>query len=460
MATQVAVASLQDSLRGKVIEPRDEAYESARRVHNAMIDRRPRLIAQCVDAADVMAAIRFGRESDLRVAVRGGGHSPAGFAVCDDGLVIDLSRMRGVRVDPGAGTVRVAGGALWGDVDHAGHPFGLAVPAGIISTTGVGGLTLGGGHGYLTRKYGLTIDNLLEADLVLADGRQVTASAEQHPDLFWAIRGGGGNFGIVTSFLFRAQPVGVVPMGITAWGLDQATEVLQWYREFIPAAPDDVYGWIGFATVPPAPAFPVEAHGRKVCVAVWCYLGKPEKAERALAPALSIGPPLLSALQRVPFPKVQSQFDALAPAGLQGYWRGQFLTDLPDEAIAVHLEFAAELPTPLTLAHLYPVDGAAGRVAPDATPFSFREAKWSMVIAGLDPDPANAERITSWTKSYWEALRPYSASAAYVNFMMDEGADRVKATYRGNYARLAAVKAEYDPDNTFRVNQNIPPKAP
>jgi FAD/FMN-containing dehydrogenase len=460
MVTEAAVTALRDSLRGEVLEPNDEGYDAARKVHNGMIDRRPRLIAQCVDSSDVAAAVRFGREHDLPLAVRGGGHSPAGFGVCDDGLVIDLSRMRGVRVDPGSGTVRVAGGAVWGDVDHATHPFGLAVPAGVISTTGVGGLTLGGGHGNLTRKYGLTIDNLLEADVVLADGRQVTASAEEHPDLFWAIRGGGGNFGVVASFLFQGQPVETVFAGLTAWGLDHATEVLQWYREFQPNAPDDLYAWIGLVRVPPAPTIPTEFHGRPVCVARWCCLGPAAAAERALTPALGLGPPLLSEVGQVPFPKVQNEFDALAPAGIQGYWRAQFVSDLPDEAIATHLKFAGDVPTPLSAMRLFPVDGAAGRVAPEATAFSFREAKWSMIIDGLNPDPADAERLASWTKSYWEAVRPYSASAAYVNFLMDEGADRVKATYRDNYGRLQAIKGTYDPDNTFRLNQNIPPGSP
>jgi FAD/FMN-containing dehydrogenase len=365
--------------------------------------------------------------------------------------------MRGTRVDPAARTVRVAGGCTWGDVDHATHAFGLATVSGIISTTGVGGLTLGGGHGHLTRKYGLTIDNLLAADVVLADGRFVTASADEHPDLFWALRGGGGNFGVVTSFLFRLHPVSTVLAGPTLWPLERAADVMRWYREFVPAAPEDLNGFFAFLVVPPAPPFPEELHKRKMCGVVWCYTGPAEDADRVFQPIQEFGPPALHGVQAMPYPALQSAFDALYPPGLQWYWRGDFVSELSDAAIALHVEYGSQLPTLHSTMHLYPIDGAVHRVARSETAFSYRDTTWSEVIVGVDPDPANRQRITTWTKDYWEALHPYSDGGAYVNFMMDESQDRVRATYRENYDRLVGVKNTYDPTNFFRCNQNIKP---
>jgi FAD/FMN-containing dehydrogenase len=453
------VGAFKASLRGAVITPEDDRYEQARRVYNAMIDRHPRLVAQCADVADVIAAVSFARDHGLLLAVRGGGHNGAGLGTCDDGLVLDLAHMNGVRVDADARTVRAEGGCTQDNVSHAAAAFGLAVPVGVVSTTGIGGLTLGGGHGYLTRKYGLTIDNLLEADIVLADGRLVTASADKNEDLFWALRGGGGNFGVVTSFLFRAHPVQTIVGGLMLWDLPQAVEIMQWYRQFLPAAPDDIYGFLALMNVPPAPAFPGDLHGRPVCGVVWCHLGPPEQAQRDLDSVRRAHPPLFEHVGPLPLTALLSMFDPLVPPGLQWYWRGDFFTELPDAAIAQHLQYASRLPTPLSLMHLYPVDGQAGRVDPGATAFSHREAKWSMVIDGVDPDPANAAKITAWTKDYWNALHPYSTGGAYVNFMMNEGLDRIQATYRDNYPRLAAVKAKYDPKNLFRVNQNIRPQS-
>jgi FAD/FMN-containing dehydrogenase len=452
------VAAFKASLRGAVITPEDEAYEQTRRVYNAMIDRHPRLIAQCADVADVSATVNFAREHNLRLAVRGGGHNGAGFGTCDEGLVLDLARMKGIRVDADNRTVRAEGGCKQGDVSHAAAAFGLAVPVGVVSTTGIGGLTLGGGHGYLTRKYGLTIDNLLEADVVLADGRFVTASADQNEDLFWALRGGGGNFGVVTSFLYRAHPVETIIGGLMAWDLPQAREIMEWYREFLPAAPDDVYAFLALMNVPPAPMFPEDLHGRPVCGVIWCHLGPPAQAAKDLDAVRRAHPPLFQQVGPMPLTALQSMLDPLVPPGLQWYWRGDFFTELPDKAIEQHLHYASRIPTPLSLMHLYPVDGQANRVDPGATAFRYREAKWSMVIDGIDPDPANAEKITRWTKDYWNALHPYSAGGAYVNFMMEESTDRVKATYRDNYPRLAALKAKYDLTNLFRVNQNIKPQ--
>ncbi len=456
--TPEAVVAFAANLRGDLIRAGDDAYDDARKLYNAMIDKRPAFIARCQDVTDVMTAIAFAREVGLPLAVRGGGHNGGGLGSVDDGLVIDLAAMDGVRVDPEARTVRVEGGATWGKVDHAAHAFGLAVPSGIISTTGVGGLTLGGGLGHLTRRHGLTIDNLLEVDVVLADGRLVTANEHEHRDLFWAVRGGGGNFGVVTSFLFRAHPVETVVGGPTLWSLDDAADVLRWYRDFIRAAPRDLTGFFAFLTVPPAPPFPEHLHRRKVCGIVWCYSGPSERADEVFAPVAAFGTPLLHGVHPMPFPALQSAFDALHPAGLQWYWRADFFDELSDEAIAAHVEHAAQLPTMLSTMHLYPIDGAAHDVADDATPWSYRDANWAQVIVGIDPDPAMAEPLADWAKAYWAALHPHSSGGAYVNFMMDEGQERVRATYRDNYPRLARIKATYDPENLFRVNQNIEPK--
>ena len=459
MLSQGSLDSLKASLRGPLIEPGDAAYETARKVYNGMIDRRPRLIARCADVSDVITALRFGRENSLLTAVRGGGHNAGGLGSCDDGLVIDLSLMRYTRVDPAARTVRVGGGATWGDVDHATHAFGMATPSGIISTTGVGGLTLGGGLGHLTRKCGLSIDNLLGADVVLADGRFVTVGPEEHPDLFWAIRGGGGNFGIVTSFLFRLHPIGTVHAGPTLWELDEATEAMQWYREFITTAPDDINGFFAFLTVPPAPPFPEPLHMKKMCGVVWCYTGPADRFEEHFTPVRRFRPPALDLVGSMPYPALQVMFDGLYPPGLQWYWRADFVKQLSDEAIGQHVKDGATLPTMHSTTHLYPVNGAAHRVGKNETAWSYREATWAQVMVGVDPDPANKDRIVRWAKEYWDAVHPYSAGGAYVNFMMEEGEDRVKATYRDNYERLAAIKKTYDPTNAFRVNQNIKPAA-
>jgi FAD/FMN-containing dehydrogenase len=451
------IQSFSSALRGKLIQPGDADYDSTRKVYNAMIDRRPRMIARCADVADVIAAVNFAREQKLLLAVRGGGHNGGGLGVCDDGLVVDLSAMRSVRVDPSTRTAQVGGGATWGDVDHATHAFGLACPSGIISTTGVGGLTLGGGIGHLTRRFGLAIDNLLEADVVLADGSFVRASEKENSDLFWGIRGGGGNFGVVTSFLFRLHPVANVIGGPTLWHLEQAPEVMRWYRDFIRKAPPELNGWFAFITVPPVAPFPEALHLKKVCAVVWNYSGPESKAEDVFAPIRAFGPPALYGIHPMPYPALQSAFDPLYPPGHQWYWRADFFRELSDAAIAVHTEYAAQMPTPQSTMHMYPVDGQAHAVANDATAFSYRDANWSAVIVGVDPDPAKREVITSWTKRYWEALHPHSSGGAYVNFMMDEGQERVEATYRGNYGRLARVKQKYDPGNLFRVNQNVRP---
>jgi FAD/FMN-containing dehydrogenase len=453
-----ALAGLRSSMSGELIRPEDEGYEQSRRAYNAMIDKYPHLIARCADVADVIAVVNFARDNGLLLAVRGGGHNGAGFGVCDDGVVLDLSLMKGIRVDPDARTIRAEGGCTQGSVNHAGAAFGLAVPAGTVSTTGIGGLTLGGGHGYLTRKYGLLSDNLLEADVVLADGRLITASARQNEDLFWAIRGGGGNFGVITSFLFQAHPVGEVIAGLMLWDFERTAEMMRWYDQFLPAASEDLYGFFAILNVPPIPLFPVHLHKRTVCGVVWCHLGAREQARKDLDAVRESHPPTFEQIGPMPVTALLSLFDALLPPGLQWYWKGDFFTELSEAAIEQHVRYGAQLPTPLSLMHLYPVDGQVHRVAPDATAFNFRDARYSMVIASIDPDPANNEKMIEWARDYWNALHPYSAGGAYVNFMMEEDANRIRATYRGNYDRLAAIKAIYDPANLFRVNWNIKPQ--
>jgi hypothetical protein len=445
---------------GRLIGPEDAEYDEARKVYNAMIDKRPALIARCAAAEDVAKVVAFARERDLPLAVRGGGHNGAGLGTCDGGVVIDLSPLKEVQVDPAARTVRVAGGCTWGEVDRATNEHGLATPSGIISTTGVGGLTLGGGLGHLTRKHGLTIDNLLEAEVVLASGEPLRASADEHPDLYWAIRGGGGNFGVVTSFLFRLHEVGSVVGGPTFWPVELGAEVLSAYREFLPNAPRALNGFFAFHTVPPAPPFPEEIHLRKVCGVVWCYAGAEEDAAGEMAPLLDALPePLLHGVQPMPHATLQSAFDGLYPPGDQWYWRADFVKEIPDEAVEVHARFGAEMPTMKSTMHMYPIDGAAHDVGSSETAWSYRDARWASVFAGVDPDPVNVSVIRKWSIDYSEALHPYSAGGAYVNMMMDEGQERVRASYRDNYDRLARIKATYDPENVFRVNQNIEPKA-
>ena len=442
---------------GTLIGPSDGGYDDARAVYNAMIDRRPALIAQCTTPADVAAVIGFARQAGADIAIRGGGHNGGGLGTVENGVVIDLSPMKSIDVDAAGGSVRVGGGCTWGEVDAATHEVGMAVPCGVVGSTGVGGLTLGGGIGHLARNYGLTIDNLLEAEVVLADGSVVRASADEHPDLFWALRGGGGNFGVVTTFTFRMRPVGNVIAGPTFWAIEDSEAVLKAYREFIVAAPRELNGWFAFVTVPPVPVFPEELHGRKAAAIVWCHTGSEEQAAADMKPMLDAVEPLLHAAGPMPFPVLNGFFDPLYPKGHQWYWRADFVRELSDAAIAEHAKFGAAMPSGQSTMHLYPIDGAVHDVGSGDTAFSYRDVTWAQVIVGVDPDPAMADTLKQWTVDYFDALHPYSAGGAYVNFMMDEGQERVQATYRDNYDRLAQVKAEYDPDNTFHVNQNIRP---
>src|SRR6266705_231029 len=424
MLNENSIAEFKANLRGRLIEPGDKDYDDARKVYNGMIRKKPRMIARCADVADVIRCVNFARENDPLVSIRGGGHNAGGLGICDDGLVMDLSSIKYTRIDPTARTVTVGGGCTWGDVDHATHVFGMATPSGIISTTGVGGLTLGGGIGHLTRKCGLSIDNLLSADAVLANGKFVKANADENSDLFWALRGGGGNFGVVTAFTFKLHPIDMLYGGPMLYELSESADVMKWYRELIPAAPDDLNGFFAFLTVPPAPPFPEHLHMKKMCGVVWAYAGPAEKAEETFKPIRAFKKPALDFVGPLPQPALQTLFDPLYPPGLQWYWRADFVNELSEAAIARHIEFGSKLPTLLSTMHLYPANGA---------------------------------KVSDWARAYWEALHPYSAGGAYVNMMMDEGQERVQAAYRDNYARLAQVKARYDPHNLFHVNQNIQP---
>jgi FAD/FMN-containing dehydrogenase len=459
-ATTAGYDELAGTVRGDLITPGDPGYDQARAVYNAMIDRHPAAIVRVRDTADVISCVRFARQHGIDLAVRGGGHNAAGLGVGDDALVIDLSGLRSTTVRPVDHTVRADAGCTWGDVDHATVAFGMATPSGFLASTGVGGLTLGGGIGYLTRRFGLTVDNLLAADVVLADGTFVTASEDSHPDLFWALRGGGGNFGVVTSFTFRCHDIGehgVIIGGPVLYDAADTPQVMRWYRELMPSLPEELSGWIALLTIPPAPPFPEHLHGRTACGIVWCYTGPHDQAGQILEPVRTFGSPLLDGLQPMPFTMLQSAFDGLYPAGLQWYWKADFFDEISDPAIDVHVKYGAQLPSGHSTMHLYPIDGAASRVPPNATPFAYRDGGWAGVIVGVDPDPANAGAISRWAQDYWRELHPTSSGGGYINFMMDEGQDRIRASYRGNYDRLARVKRRYDPDNFFHINQNIEP---
>ena len=445
------------AVRGAVIRPEDAEYESARRVYNADIDRRPRLIVQCAGAADVVHCVNYARENKLLTAVRGGGHSAPGFGTCDGGLVIDLARMRGVRVDPERRTAKVEGGCTWGDVDRATHPFGLATPGGIISTTGVGGLTTGGGFGYLSRRYGLACDNLVSADIVTADGQIRTANAERNADLFWAICGGGGNFGIAVSFEFRLHPVTQLYAGPILYPLEQAAGVLRLFRDFMRDAPREVNAFFAFLIVPPGPPFPESLHGKTVCAIMCACTGDVGKAETVTKPLREFGPPLLALPHPMPYPFLQSLFDGLLPPGLHHYWKADFMRELTDEAIAEHVKFGPSIPTVNSAVHIYAMDGAVQDVGANETAFAYRDVRYVHIIAAVTHDPASLPLYREWTQHYWAALHPYSAGGAYVNFLMEEGEQRIASSYMGNRERLAAIKAKYDPLNIFRVNQNIQP---
>lgn len=460
MLKSTASPDFPERLRASLIGQDHPDYDAARTLYNAMIDKRPRWIVPCAEVADVVAAVNHARDKQLLVAIRGGGHNGPGFGSCDGGMVIDMSPMKRIDIDPATRTVHVEAGCTQGDVDRATSEHGLAVPAGIVSTTGIAGLTLGGGTGYLTRKHGLTIDNLLAAEVVLADGSVVTASKDENPELFWALRGGGGNFGVVTRFTFQAHPAKDVYAGPIFYDIAHAAEIMRWYRGFLPKAPRELAMFFGIKTVPSCDPFPREIWGKRICALISCYNGTEEDGIQAMQPARDALPkPLMDGMMQVPFVGLQALFDPLLPKGLQWYWKGDYVDELSDAAIAAHVEHGSKSPSELSLMHLYPIDGAVHDVAADATAWGARRARWSMVIAGIDPDPGKAPELKRWAGAYWAAVHKHNAhGGAYINFMMDdEGEARVRAAYGANYGRLAAAKHKYDPKNLFRVNQNIRP---
>ena len=457
MSTQT-IEGLRESVRGEVITPREDAYEEARKVFNAMIDKRPAFVVRCADTDDVVAALNFARENELDLAVRGGGHSVPGFGTADDALVVDLSGMRDVHVDPERRTARAQGGATWGIFNDATHLHGLATTGGVVSTTGVGGLTLGGGIGYLARGVGLSCDNLVSAEVVTADGRALTASERENEDLFWALRGGGGNFGVVTSFELHLHPVTEVYGGPLFFDRSDAGTVLRAYREFIVDAPGQFGGFPAWQIAPPLPFIPEERHGEAMLAFVACWAGPIEDGERALEPLRDAAPVVAEHVGQMPYPALNCAFDALyPPGGLQHYWKANFVKELTDEAIAAHLEHGPKVPVVNSTVHIYPINGECNRVAPDATAFAYRDATFATVIAGMWPDPADNEANIKWVRDYFDATAPLSEEGGYVNFMSGDDQDRIKANYRGNYDRLVAVKRKYDPDNLFHLNQNIRP---
>lgn len=451
------VGQLREQVRGEVVTAEDSAYEEARRVYNAMIDRRPRVIVRCAGSDDVVAAVNFARESELDLAVRGGSHSVPGFGTADDAVVIDLSRMQAVDVDAGASTARAAGGATWGAFNDATHAHGLATTGGIISTTGIGGLTLGGGIGYLSRGFGLSCDNLLSAEVVTADGRILSVSDQANEDLFWAIRGGGGNFGVATSLEYQLHPVREIYGGPMLYELDDAATVLKFYRDFIQDAPEEFGGFPAWQIAPPLPFIPEDRHGDTFLVFVACWAGPIEEGEAALKPFREVAPLVADGVGPMPYPALNSAFDALVPPGLQHYWKANFVKELTDEAIAAHLEHGPRVPVVNSTVHIYPINGACHRVAPDATAFAYRDATFATVIAGMWPDPAQNEANIAWVRDFYDDTAPHSEEGGYVNFMADDDQDRIRVNYKENYDRLVAVKRKYDPDNLFHLNQNIRP---
>ncbi len=451
------VDELRDQVRGEVFTSDDPGYEEARRVYNAMIDKRPLCVVRASGVTDVIAAVNFAREAELDLSVRGGGHSVPGFGTNDGGLVIDLSLMRSVRVDPRNRTARAEGGATWGDFNHATDAFGLATTGGIISTTGVGGLTLGGGIGYLARGHGLSCDNLVSADVVTADGRVLTASTDENADLFWALRGGGGNFGVVTSFEFKLHPVKDIYGGPMFFELEHAGELLRFYREFIADAPEEFGGFPAYQIAPPLPFIPEERHGDTFIAFVACWAGPLEEGESALKALRDVAPIVAEHVGPMPYAALNSAFDALVPPGLQHYWKANFVTELTDAAIDAHVEHGAKIPVVNSTVHFYPINGACHRVGADETAFGHRDASFATVIAGMWPEPADNEANIEWVRNYYAATAPHSEEGGYINFMAEDDQDRVPANYGATYDRLAEVKRNYDPSNLFHMNQNIKP---
>ena len=447
--------SLANSLRGPLIHPSDEGYDEARTVYNAMHDRRPALIVQAVDVADVIATVNFAREQGLELAVRGGGHSVPGFGTCDDGIVLDLGRMIGIRVDQAGGTVRAEGGCTLGDLNHATSAMGVAVPAGIVSTTGIAGLTLGGGMGYLSRAHGLSCDNLVSADVVTADGQLISCDTENNSDLFWAIRGGGGNFGVVTSFKYRTHPVSDVLGGPTFYRID--SETLRNYQKLMAEAPEELTVIFAFTRGLPVPFLPEEWHDQPVMATVTCWCGSPDRDAEVTSIIAELGDVLGQAHWRMPFAEINTLFDDLLPRGLQHYWKANVGGEISEEAISVHMEHGPKVPTMESGPFFFPINGACHRISTNDTAFPHRDAEYSLVLSGSWQDPADNGKNTEWVRNYYDALRPYSEEGGYINFMSADDQERAPSNYGDNYQRLREIKAKYDPTNFFRLNQNVLP---
>ena len=451
------VATLRAQVRGQVVAEGDADYDDARAVHNGMFDRHPLVVIRAQEPADVIAGVNFAREHGLDLSLRGGGHSAPGFGTNDGGVVIDLQPMHAVNVDTATQTADVGAGATLGQMNDGAHEYGLATTGGIVSTTGVAGLTLGGGIGYLTRAFGLTIDNLRSADVVLADGTLVTASEREHPDLFWAIRGGGGNFGAVTSFKFQLHPVKEVFAGPIFYNLEDLPAVFRMFDDFITDAPEQFGGFPAIQIAPPLPFIPEDRHGEHMALVVVHWAGPLDEAEAVLKPFREVAPIVADGSGPLPYPALNAAFDEIFPKGTRAYWKSAYVKELPDEAIAIHERFAATLPNVASTMHLYPVNGAAHRVDAGDTAFAYRDAKYGMVIISTGPDAEGDASRRQWVRDYYEALTPYTEPGGYINFMQDDDAGRVQDNYRQNYDRLVAVKRTYDPDNLFHLNQNIKP---
>ena len=452
-----AVDQLRDQVSGPVLTPGDAGYDEARTVHNGMFDRYPKVIVRVEQVSDVVDAVNFARDGGLELSVKGGGHSAPGFGTNDDGVVIDLSLLHGVQVDPEARRARAGGGTTWGEFNDATHSYGLATTGGIISTTGIGGLTLGGGIGYLARAHGLSIDNLLSAQVVTADGQVKMVSDQQYPDLFWALRGGGGNFGVVTSFEYRLHPVKDIYAGIFLYEVDRAGDVLRFYRDFIKGAPREYGAFPAFQIAPPLEFIPSERHGDTFCAFIVQWSGPADEGAWAMKPFRDVAPVVAEMTAPMPYPALNAAFDALFPKGIRSYWKGSFVTSLTDEAIEAHVAHGPTVPEVSATMHLYPINGACHDVGPGDTAFAYRHANFATVILCAWQDPAvDGERI-KWVRDYYDATAPLSEPGGYVNFMSDDDESRVKDNYGANFARLTQVKRQYDPGNLFHHNQNIPP---
>lgn len=450
-----ALSYFQDQLKGELVTPKSDRYAMFKRGYNAMIDHNPAVIIRCENIADILYCLEFGKTHNIPIAIRSGGHHLQGLGSADNCLVIDLALLNGIQVDLKFNTVRVEAGCLLGDIDHALAPFSKAFPTGNHSSIGISGLTLGGGFGHLSRAYGLTMDSLIEADIVLADGRLITTDQDNFPELFWAIRGGGGNFGIVISYLFELHPAGTIQGGPMLWPIEEARHIMPFYRDFILKAPKEISCYFAFLTIPQTPSYPEYLHLKKMCGLVWCNLGSPIKSNQAIEQFRDFKPPVLDYVDIMPYSQLQSLFDDLYPSGLQWHGKAIFLKDLSKEAIRQNVKYAKLLPTPQSFVHFYPINGACHNKKSTETAWDYRQANWSQLIAGVDPDPTNKHKISQWVNTYLSTIRPFTLKGEYLNFITTPG--QLEDSYGSNFEKLKKIKQKYDPRNLFRINQNIIP---